>query len=363
MNPCEDQERAVKSLSSRVELIHGPPGTGKSTTIFHVLSARMPAGATKPWMLDMLVSWNHGNDMNDLPMTPGFFSLELKASCNNSLQPIHLLLLDVRISGWSWNPFFCFNAPFFLLKLNSPLLYSSTIPNLFCGILWWNPQILLLTTSTLCCLTPAFNRSMFQIRYLVRPGAASVVTCVTNQAIDAVSEKLAITHEVLLPFFGPFWWEKQISKHWAISPRNSQKHRDFLKSRGEERQNWDLSKTMVIFLWFRTSTPFQSNGWAWFRHFFFLKLPSQSEKKQVVNARRPTACGSWCWAIRAVWARRLGGILWRICVCAIHWWWLGEKPLNTPSQSALNFAAFALLYSWILFLHTSKSPHSMTLYG
>lgn len=41
----EDQERAVKSLSSRVELIHGPPGTGKSTTIFHVLSARMPAGA------------------------------------------------------------------------------------------------------------------------------------------------------------------------------------------------------------------------------------------------------------------------------------------------------------------------------
>jgi len=46
---------------------------------------------------------------------------------------------------------------------------------------------------------------MFQIRYLVRPGAASVVTCVTNQAIDAVSEKLAITHEVLLPFFGPFW--------------------------------------------------------------------------------------------------------------------------------------------------------------
>lgn len=63
MNPCEDQERAVKSLSSRVELIHGPPGTGKSTTIFHVLSARMPAGATK--------RWNHGNDMNDLPMTPG----------------------------------------------------------------------------------------------------------------------------------------------------------------------------------------------------------------------------------------------------------------------------------------------------
>ena len=27
-------------------------------------------------------------------------------------------------------------------------------------------------------------------------GAASVVTCVTNQAIDAVSEKLSITHEV-----------------------------------------------------------------------------------------------------------------------------------------------------------------------
>ena len=41
----EDQARAVKSLRNRVELIHGPPGTGKSTTIFHVLSARMPAGA------------------------------------------------------------------------------------------------------------------------------------------------------------------------------------------------------------------------------------------------------------------------------------------------------------------------------
>ncbi|CAK9066634.1 unnamed protein product [Durusdinium trenchii] len=38
----EDQERAVKSLGLRVEIIHGPPGTGKSTTIFHLLSARMP---------------------------------------------------------------------------------------------------------------------------------------------------------------------------------------------------------------------------------------------------------------------------------------------------------------------------------
>ena len=41
----EDQDNAVKSLSHRVEIIHGPPGTGKSTTIFHVLSARMPDGA------------------------------------------------------------------------------------------------------------------------------------------------------------------------------------------------------------------------------------------------------------------------------------------------------------------------------
>lgn len=45
MSINEDQERAVKSLKSRVETIHGPPGTGKSTTIFHVLSARLPHGA------------------------------------------------------------------------------------------------------------------------------------------------------------------------------------------------------------------------------------------------------------------------------------------------------------------------------
>eukprot|EP00438_Fugacium_kawagutii_P007740 Skav221240 [mRNA] locus=scaffold1045:84449:95403:+ [translate_table: standard] len=41
----DDQASAVRSLSQRVELIHGPPGTGKSTTIFHVLSSRMPLGS------------------------------------------------------------------------------------------------------------------------------------------------------------------------------------------------------------------------------------------------------------------------------------------------------------------------------
>lgn len=41
----DDQAAAVRSLSQRVELIHGPPGTGKSTTIFHVLSSRMPWGS------------------------------------------------------------------------------------------------------------------------------------------------------------------------------------------------------------------------------------------------------------------------------------------------------------------------------
>ena len=45
MNINDDQARAVRGLKSRVEIIHGPPGTGKSTTIFHVLCARLPAGA------------------------------------------------------------------------------------------------------------------------------------------------------------------------------------------------------------------------------------------------------------------------------------------------------------------------------
>ncbi|CAJ1397165.1 unnamed protein product [Effrenium voratum] len=41
----EDQQLAVRSLTHRVELIHGPPGTGKSTTIFHILNNRLPAAA------------------------------------------------------------------------------------------------------------------------------------------------------------------------------------------------------------------------------------------------------------------------------------------------------------------------------
>lgn len=187
-----------------------------------------------------------------------------------------------------------------------------------------------------CCLAPAFNRSMFRIRSL--PGAAR---CGFGRHLCNESSHWCCVREAGHHTRGPaFLVRKKISKHWAISPRNSQKHRDFVKSRGEERQNWDLSKTMVIFRWFRTSTPFQSHGWAWFRHVFLLETAIAIRKKKgFFNARRPTACGSWCWAIRAVWARRLGGILWRICVCAIHWWWLGEKPLNTRSQSALNFAA------------------------
>ena len=38
-----DQRSAVHGLSSRLEVIHGPPGTGKSTTIFHMLSSRLPS--------------------------------------------------------------------------------------------------------------------------------------------------------------------------------------------------------------------------------------------------------------------------------------------------------------------------------
>ena len=40
-----DQRRAVQGLRHRVEIIHGPPGTGKSTTIFHLLSACLPQDA------------------------------------------------------------------------------------------------------------------------------------------------------------------------------------------------------------------------------------------------------------------------------------------------------------------------------
>ena len=38
-----DQRSAVYGLSSRLEIVHGPPGTGKSTTIFHMLSSRLPS--------------------------------------------------------------------------------------------------------------------------------------------------------------------------------------------------------------------------------------------------------------------------------------------------------------------------------
>lgn len=39
----KDQRDAVLGLCRRIEVIHGPPGTGKSTTIFHVLSSCLPA--------------------------------------------------------------------------------------------------------------------------------------------------------------------------------------------------------------------------------------------------------------------------------------------------------------------------------
>ena len=43
LNAC--QERAIAALARSVELIHGPPGTGKSTTIFHLIRTRLPADA------------------------------------------------------------------------------------------------------------------------------------------------------------------------------------------------------------------------------------------------------------------------------------------------------------------------------
>jgi len=39
------QRRAVDSLQFSLEKIHGPPGTGKSTTIFHIITCRVPVGA------------------------------------------------------------------------------------------------------------------------------------------------------------------------------------------------------------------------------------------------------------------------------------------------------------------------------
>lgn len=45
MNINDEQRRAVAGLSTRVAVIHGLPGTGKSTTIFHILSTRLASGA------------------------------------------------------------------------------------------------------------------------------------------------------------------------------------------------------------------------------------------------------------------------------------------------------------------------------
>eukprot|EP00927_Polykrikos_kofoidii_P018874 TRINITY_DN18788_c0_g1_i1.p1 TRINITY_DN18788_c0_g1~~TRINITY_DN18788_c0_g1_i1.p1 ORF type:complete len:1003 (+),score=126.85 TRINITY_DN18788_c0_g1_i1:131-3139(+) len=42
----QDQLDAIHSLKHRAEVIHGPPGTGKSTTIFHALSAHLPKNAS-----------------------------------------------------------------------------------------------------------------------------------------------------------------------------------------------------------------------------------------------------------------------------------------------------------------------------
>eukprot|EP00927_Polykrikos_kofoidii_P068680 TRINITY_DN6400_c0_g1_i2.p1 TRINITY_DN6400_c0_g1~~TRINITY_DN6400_c0_g1_i2.p1 ORF type:complete len:906 (+),score=135.93 TRINITY_DN6400_c0_g1_i2:187-2904(+) len=42
----ESQRNAVLGLQRRLEVIHGPPGTGKSTTIFGLLQSRVPSGRT-----------------------------------------------------------------------------------------------------------------------------------------------------------------------------------------------------------------------------------------------------------------------------------------------------------------------------
>lgn len=39
------QEAAVAAVSGGLSCIHGPPGTGKSTTIFHLVDARVARGA------------------------------------------------------------------------------------------------------------------------------------------------------------------------------------------------------------------------------------------------------------------------------------------------------------------------------
>ncbi len=40
----EGQLQAVTGLQGGLNMIHGPPGTGKSTTIFHIIDARVQKG-------------------------------------------------------------------------------------------------------------------------------------------------------------------------------------------------------------------------------------------------------------------------------------------------------------------------------
>lgn len=37
----EYQQRAVRDLRGGLDVIHGPPGTGKSTTVFHIIDSRV----------------------------------------------------------------------------------------------------------------------------------------------------------------------------------------------------------------------------------------------------------------------------------------------------------------------------------
>jgi predicted ATPase with chaperone activity len=41
----EGQRAAVEALLGGLNIIHGPPGTGKSTTIFHMIESRVHAAA------------------------------------------------------------------------------------------------------------------------------------------------------------------------------------------------------------------------------------------------------------------------------------------------------------------------------
>ena len=39
-----EQRAVVEGLHHNIECISGPPGTGKSTTIYHIIEQRVPAG-------------------------------------------------------------------------------------------------------------------------------------------------------------------------------------------------------------------------------------------------------------------------------------------------------------------------------